>query len=380
MIEGKKISKLDPIQNLQDGCCFPVLSRGATRRITFSALLNNIIARLPEANREEIDEIKTTISNLEKQLAKVAINHEEVEELLKDVTFTINGQNETILEYTNVVKEFERDISSSSIAESIRRINSFIPSTATETNKLTDKKYVDDSIANAPFTVVDELNDQSKQAVSSRAVAIALREMIIRQDYPPAGDLNDLKNAGVYYIGYRGYANFPAPVSEKTTGILIVEPAQNYISQIYIETNRIYTRLFKTTWSPWIKFCPIDDTTASANSVYSSQKINNDLLNIKQGSLWTTSGDKVSYFKIGRIVMLNSPDDITNLQYGASIVATLPSEYRPMEFIRHHVVNVGGKDLRVNITTDGKIQYENYWTQIIEPHNFAWSITYISQN
>ena len=127
MIEGKKISKLNPTNSLQDSSCFPVISRGATKRITFSALINNIIAKLPDATQEEIDEIKRTISSLEKQIAAVSIDNKEVAELLKDVTFTIDGQNATILEYTAKIREFEREIASSSIAESIQRINSFIP-------------------------------------------------------------------------------------------------------------------------------------------------------------------------------------------------------------------------------------------------------------
>ena len=124
MIEGKKISKLDPTNSLNDSCCFPVLSRGATRRITFSALINNIIAKLPDATQEEIDEIRRTISSLEKQIEAVSIDNKEVEELLKDVTFTINGQNDTILEYTAKIREFEQEINSSSIAESIQKAKS----------------------------------------------------------------------------------------------------------------------------------------------------------------------------------------------------------------------------------------------------------------
>lgn len=180
MIEGKKISKLDPIQNLQEACCFPVLSRGATRKITFAALLNNIIAKLPDASQEEIDEIKRTISRLEKQIEAVAIDNKEVEELLKDVTFTIDGQNATILEYTAKIREFEQEIGSSSIAESIQRINSFIPSTASETNKLVSKSYVDESIQTS--TAVN------RGSFETYADLVAYSGTVTRNDYAYVAD------------------------------------------------------------------------------------------------------------------------------------------------------------------------------------------------
>lgn len=176
MIEGKKISALDPIENLQDGSCFPLLSRGATRRITFASLLNNIINRLSDLNQEEINEIKRTISKMEKQLEAVTIDNKEVENLLKEISFTINGQNKTILEYTSTIKEFEQEIRSSSIAESIVQINSLIPNAASTSNELADKNFVNSTVGtntanyiystdiegeHVPFTSIEELEAYS---------------------------------------------------------------------------------------------------------------------------------------------------------------------------------------------------------------------------
>ena len=180
MIEGKKISKLDPTKSLQDSSCFPVLFRGATKRITFSALINNIIAKLPDATHEEFDEIKRTISSLEKQIAAVSSDNKEVAELLKDVTLTIDGQNATIIEYTAKIREFEREIASSSIAESLQRINSLIPSTASNTNKLTDKAYVDESIQTS--TAVNRGN------FDTYADLMAYSGTVTRNDYATVGD------------------------------------------------------------------------------------------------------------------------------------------------------------------------------------------------
>ena len=94
----------------------------------------------------------------------------------------------------------------------------------------------------------------------------------------------------------------------------------------------------------------------------------------------TLSGDYISCYKNGRIVTLNSPDDINNLPYGEHFVARLPSKYTPIETIYTHPSNVASYDLRVEIQSNGEVFYHNYYKTITAPHNFRWYITFISMD
>lgn len=159
MIEGKKISQLGTVQTLQDGCCFPVLSRGATKRITFSVLLENIIRRLPDVNQEEIEKIKEKLQELETEINDIIGKDYDIEELIRNVNFQIEGQNLTINKYTATVSELEQKVEQThfddvlelegQVRANTTKINGMypvIPAEASESNKLTTKSYVDESI------------------------------------------------------------------------------------------------------------------------------------------------------------------------------------------------------------------------------------------
>lgn len=46
----KKISELETATNLQDGCCFPLVSDGVTKKVTFATLLAKILTNVPIDN------------------------------------------------------------------------------------------------------------------------------------------------------------------------------------------------------------------------------------------------------------------------------------------------------------------------------------------
>ena len=111
MIEGKKISALTEATSLNDACCFPVLNRGATRRITFAKLMQNIINNLPPSHSEEIEEIQRVLARHQTEIEALEAKGATIDEIVQavqDIRFQVDGQNRTILEYSNTVEEFEQ--------------------------------------------------------------------------------------------------------------------------------------------------------------------------------------------------------------------------------------------------------------------------------
>lgn len=158
MIEGKKISQLVETTKLNDACCFPVLSAGATRRITFSALVNNIVNALPESiDEQEIKEIRQKLNKHESEINELIIKGESIDEALNQIIFKVDGQDRTILEYTSVVQElksvYEQATISGGVVDSSLNPDSInpvqnqvlaklIPAEASVENKLADKASV----------------------------------------------------------------------------------------------------------------------------------------------------------------------------------------------------------------------------------------------
>lgn len=203
MIEGKKISQLGTVQTLQDGCCFPVLSRGATKRITFSALIDNIIERLSGINNEEIEKIKEKLQEHETEINALLEKDYNIEELIKNVNFQIDGQNKTIYEYTVSFNELERKIEETHFddvleleeqvrtnATSITSIEEKIPAQASAENKLADSAAVKRK--------QDALTQTQLNAVNSGITA----EKVAQYDagMSPAGIVNLIYPIGSVYL------------------------------------------------------------------------------------------------------------------------------------------------------------------------------------
>lgn len=199
MIEGKKISQLVTVSRLQDGCCFPVLSKGATKRITFSSLVESIIARLPEIDLNEIEGIKTILQEHETEIDNVLNKcgkidesvedmQAEIDALIKDTAFQIDGQNKTLYEYVLSVKELKRIYEQASITGGVvdRQLSTesthpvqnkvlaeLIPAQAGATNQLADKDFVNSSIATntaypvGTFNSLEELEGYSGELTNN---------------------------------------------------------------------------------------------------------------------------------------------------------------------------------------------------------------------
>lgn len=156
MLEGKRISELETVTNLQTGCCFPVLSTGATKRITFGSLLSEIENNLPETG---IDQVKEDVEQLKIKTEKIdtlSVDVENVKETVADVDEMVQGQNaairncvstveglEQVIETTHFddVLELENDVRANTT--NVTSINEKIPAQASAENKLADSASVE---------------------------------------------------------------------------------------------------------------------------------------------------------------------------------------------------------------------------------------------
>lgn len=105
MLEGKKISELDQIDTLSLGSSFPVLDKGATKRIAFSALLNKIENELPES---DIDKVKDDVEKLKvktESINTLTTEMEAVKDQVSGVDEMVQGQNATIRNCVSTVEK-----------------------------------------------------------------------------------------------------------------------------------------------------------------------------------------------------------------------------------------------------------------------------------
>ena len=110
MLEGKKISELDQIDTLSLGSSFPVLDKGATKRIAFSALLNKIENELPES---DIDKVKDDVEKLKvktESINTLTTEMEAVKDQVSGVDEMVQGQNATIRNCVSAVEDLEQVI------------------------------------------------------------------------------------------------------------------------------------------------------------------------------------------------------------------------------------------------------------------------------
>lgn len=92
----------------------------------------------------------------------------------------------------------------------------------------------------------------------------------MHDNYP--GDLNDLRNPGLYYIP-NGNGNFHTP-STGNWGHLLVSNTGNTTAQLWIDDNtnnggpHIFLRVFNNTfWSDWKSFVTMAQVTAEVTRV-----------------------------------------------------------------------------------------------------------------
>lgn len=161
MVEGKKISELNAVDNLNYGSCFPVLINGATKKITFSNLLNDIISNLGNLNKEEISELQKKIKEHESRIEVSEKDIVIIEKTISDLQQKDTEQDDTITKYILLFEEmkniYEQAVISGGIVDSELNVNSvnaiqnkavakLIPAQTSEENQLADKNFVNSSI------------------------------------------------------------------------------------------------------------------------------------------------------------------------------------------------------------------------------------------
>lgn len=171
MVEGKKISELGFVTNINDNCCFPLLSNGATKRITFAVLLENILAQLTIPENQEIKTLKEKVNNLDSSIELTDREIEIVKLRCEEIQKDVNSQDEIIVKYIKLFEELkeaydrieaegmiidgELDVDSEH-AVSNKAVAQLIPEQASAENKLADKDYVGTAIQQEVETVTNE--------------------------------------------------------------------------------------------------------------------------------------------------------------------------------------------------------------------------------
>lgn len=114
MLEGKKISELETVTQLQNACCFPVLTNGETKRITFGSLLSQIENDLPESEIEQVKEnvetLKTRADESSVKINDLKIDVDNLKNEFDIVDEMVQGQNATINNCVSTVNELEQII------------------------------------------------------------------------------------------------------------------------------------------------------------------------------------------------------------------------------------------------------------------------------
>lgn len=159
MLEGKRISELETVTNLQQGCCFPVLSTGATKRITFGSLLSEIENNLPETGIEQVKEDVAELKVKTEKIDTLSADIENVKEEVADVDEMVQGQNATIRNCVSTVNDLEETIAQTHFDDvlelegqvrantsKVNAIEPTIPAQASAENQLADKAFVNSTV------------------------------------------------------------------------------------------------------------------------------------------------------------------------------------------------------------------------------------------
>lgn len=157
MLEGKKISELDTVTNLQTSCCFPILSKGATKRITFGSLLSEIKGNLPETGIEEVKEdvqtLKTRADEASENINTLTADVENIKTEVADVDEMVAGQNATIRNCVSTVEDLEQRIEQTHF-DDVLELEEQVRANAANVEKKLDKTTTTSNAGKA--VVVDE--------------------------------------------------------------------------------------------------------------------------------------------------------------------------------------------------------------------------------
>lgn len=161
MNNGKKISELNPVSKINDASCFPVLSNGGTKKITFGSLLDCILNELNVPKVADVEKLKTEIEALKPDVELNENNIILINKKIEEINKTDDKQDVTIAKYILLFEEMKKvyneAVVSGGIVDSELNVNSvnaiqnkavakLIPAQTSEENKLADKNFVNSSI------------------------------------------------------------------------------------------------------------------------------------------------------------------------------------------------------------------------------------------
>lgn len=193
-----------------------------------------------------------------------------------------------------------------------------------------------------------------------------------RDEIPSNGNMNNYTEPGVYAVTSDGImSSLSNKPSTGLAGVLIVYNGTGttdiyYITQKYIEyQGREWSRrAYRTSLSgAWTWYAWRDDSAAYPREDYVSI---------------TGKSTSMRIYKMGRIVVFDSPEDITSLTGGAvTQIGTLPSsEWYPARTYRFPISNSNAM-MFVQFDTDGKI-YAYSTSTISQASNFSFNGCYIT--
>ena len=194
MLEGKKISELDQIDTLSLGSSFPVLDKGATKRIAFSALLNKIENELPES---DIDKVKDDVEKLKvktESINTLTAEMEAVKDQVSGVDEMVQGQNATIRNCVSAVEGLEQVIETThfddvlALEEQVHANTSGIAQNAANIElkqnllnenqlKAINSGITAEKVALIPNSAVAQIDDNSKDAMHAWSGAKVAEEI-----------------------------------------------------------------------------------------------------------------------------------------------------------------------------------------------------------
>ena len=268
MVEGKKISELGLVTDINDGCCFPLLSNGATKRITFAVLLENILAQITIPENQEIKALKEKVNNLDGSIELTDKEIESIKLLCEEIQKDVNSQDGIIVKYIKLFEELkeaydrieaegmiidsELDVDSEH-AISNKAVAQLIPPQANEENQLADKDFVNSSIATNTAEFIGTFNSLEELQNTDKSFDNNDYGFVIETDENGNSSYNRYKYNGSEWV-FEYALNNSSFTSEQWKAINsnVTEEWKNEISQIS---------------------SPIDDSVTATDKTWSSNKI-----------------------------------------------------------------------------------------------------------
>lgn len=272
MVEGKKISELGLVTNINDGCCFPLLSNGATKRITFAVLLENILAQLTIPENQEIKTLKEKVNNFDSSIELTDREIEEIKNRCVELQKEIDSQDEIVVKYIKLFEELKdaydrieaegmiiddelNETSEHAIAN--KTVAKLVPAQASEENKLADKDFVNSSIATNTAHFIGDFESYTD--------LINTTKNLTNNDYAFVHSLDEVGNTQYDRYKWNGSEwKFEYTLNNSS-----------FTSEQWVTINSNVTKEWKNETDEKLSqiSSPIDDTTTATDKTWSSNKI-----------------------------------------------------------------------------------------------------------